>query len=67
MPVNLHEPATWYAEPEAEGDHFDLLEQAIAKAMSTPEGQRHPSARIVTKSGAIYGWDAINDMQSHFR
>ena len=67
MPVNINEPATWYTEPGAEGDHFELLEQAVAKAISTPEHQRHPSARIVTKSGAIYGWDAIKDMQSLFR
>ena len=51
MPVNINEPTTWYTEPGAEGDHFELLEQAVAKAMSTPEHQRHPSARIVTKSG----------------
>ena len=34
-----------------------------AAAISTPLDELHPRAKIVTSSGAIYGWDAIEAMQ----
>lgn len=67
MPVNKNEPATWFAEPGAAGIQFALLELAIAHALAIPLYKRHDGAKIVAKSGATYGWDAIRDMERIFR
>ena len=63
----INEPATWFPSPDADGHDFNLLELAVMAAISTPPDERHPRAKIVTRSGATYGWDAIKDMQSLFR
>lgn len=67
MPVNVNEPATWYSEPGAEGDHFDLLQLAVAQAMMVRPDRRHPRAFIFTKSGSLFGWDAIEEMHRRYR
>jgi hypothetical protein len=67
MPTNKNEPATWFAEPGAAGKRFDLLELAIAHALAIPLYERHHGAKIVGKSGATYGWDAINEIALLFR
>ena len=67
MPTNKNEPATWFAEPGAAGMRFDLLELAIAHALATHPNERHHGANIVAKSGATYGWDAINEIALLFR
>lgn len=62
MPHRLIEPATWYPEPGAEGVPFDTFSKAIVHAMNLPLSDRPRRANIVTKSGSIYGWDAIEEM-----
>jgi len=59
MPHRLIEPATWFAEPGAEGISFDTFAKAVLHAMDLPRNDRHRRANIVTQSGSIYGWDAI--------
>jgi hypothetical protein len=67
MPTNKNEPATWFAEPGAAGMRFDLLELAVAHALAISPNERHLGAKNVAKSGATYGWDAINVIALLFR
>ena len=64
MSERLDEPATWFAPPNVVGEQFDLFEQAVARAVSTPPDERHPRAEIVTRSGATYEWDAIEECRA---
>ena len=64
--IILNEPATWFAEPGSCGDYFELLGLALAQAVSLPRDQRHPRAKIVTTSGATFGWDEIDDIHRVF-
>jgi hypothetical protein len=67
MPLNLNEPAIWFAAPDVEGEPFDLLEQAVRHALRMPADDRHDRASIVTRSGATYGWNAIEHIFERFK
>ena len=58
----LNQPATWFAEPGADGVAFTMLDQAVVFAMSLPLDYRLAGACLVTESGSVFGWDAIETM-----
>ena len=62
MILILNEPATWFAEPGAEVVAFTMLDRAVVFAMSLPLDYRLAGACIVTDSGSVFGWDAIETM-----
>ncbi len=63
--VDLNEPATWFSSPDAQGLPFGQLVDAVRHAVSIPLAERHQDANIVTQSGSVYGWDAIEAMAEH--
>lgn len=67
MPVNLNEPAVWFAAPVTTGEPFDLLEEAVRHALRLPADDRHNRATIITSSGATYGWNAIEHIFERFK
>jgi hypothetical protein len=67
MPLNLNEPAIWFAAPGVEGESFELLEQAVRYALRMPADDRNNRASIVTSSGATYGWNAIEHIFERFK
>lgn len=46
---------------------FELLERAIDHALAMPLDERHHLAKIIAKSGATYGWEAIENPRRVFR
>lgn len=62
MPHRLIDPATWFAEPGSAGVPFPTFAEAITHALAIPRADRPKLARIVTKPGSIYGWEAIEEM-----
>jgi|APFEC2959095171_1045051.scaffolds.fasta_scaffold05782_2 hypothetical protein len=65
--VDLSEAATFYEKGLGEGMPFAHLSQALRHAVCVPLAKHHHSAKIVTKSGAEFGWEAINLLHDHLR
>ena len=66
--VDLDEPATFFESEESElprGMAFDHLSQALRYAAKIPLRKQDFSAKIVTRSGAQYRWEQIDNLNDH--
>lgn len=58
----LNESSTFYSGKDDAGTQYETLVEALEAALAVDRSKRSRSAKIITLSGAEYGWEAIDHL-----